>query len=41
LPVTDVLSRSTIGLPFALDMTDEAITRIAAVLTRALAAPRA
>lgn len=36
LPVTDVLSRSTIGLPFALDMTDEAITRIAAVLTRAV-----
>jgi dTDP-4-amino-4,6-dideoxygalactose transaminase len=38
LPVTDVLSRSTIGLPFALDMTDEAIVRIAAVLTEALRA---
>lgn len=43
LPVTDQLSRSTIGLPFAIDMSDEAIARIAEVLTgavRALAAPR-
>lgn len=36
LPVTDRLSRSTIGLPFALDMPDEAISRIAQGLTRAL-----
>jgi len=36
LPVTDILSRSTIGLPFALDITDEAITRIAAALVQAL-----
>ncbi len=36
LPVTDQLSRSTIGLPFALDMSDEAISRIAHVLTRAV-----
>ncbi|MGH6956871.1 MAG: DegT/DnrJ/EryC1/StrS family aminotransferase [Gemmataceae bacterium] len=36
LPVTEQLSRSTIGLPFSCDMTDEMISRIATVLTEAI-----
>jgi dTDP-4-amino-4,6-dideoxygalactose transaminase len=36
LPVTDQLSRSTIGLPFALDMGEQAIARIADAVIRAV-----
>jgi len=36
LPVTDSLARSTIGLPFAIDMDAHDIARIAAALDRAL-----
>ena len=36
LPATDHLAQSTIGLPFALDMDDETIGRVASVLARAV-----
>lgn len=35
LPETDRLARSTLGLPFAADLTDEAITRLASALRAA------
>jgi dTDP-4-amino-4,6-dideoxygalactose transaminase len=41
LPVTERLARSTLGLPFALDMSDAAIERVASVLTRAVRADAA
>ena len=36
LPVTERLARSTLGLPFAMDMGDQAIARIADVVVRAV-----
>ncbi|HEX8569283.1 MAG TPA: DegT/DnrJ/EryC1/StrS family aminotransferase [Caulobacteraceae bacterium] len=36
LPVTDLLARETLGLPFAVDMSDEAVSRVGAAAVAAL-----